>query len=137
MNNIQEIIKSLAPITLLITAITGLLDVLIKLFYILEKYLPKLRPGFRILFLVLTQLIPVGCVIWNFIYFAAIYSERLTEKVFFLLIIIYPTLLISLYEYFWGVRFYPKLLSDLQVSEPKTSTLKSNRARNNNKGSKP
>lgn len=123
MIDIQEIIKILAPITLLITAVAGLLNASINSVKLIEELLSKLRPGFRILFLTLTQIVPVGCVIWNFMYIAAIYSERLTERVFFLLIVIYPTLLICLYEAFWGIGFYPKLLSHLKVVEPSADKL--------------
>jgi hypothetical protein len=129
MIDIQELIKVLAPITLLITAIAGLLDAAIKSIELIEKLLSKLKPGFRILLLAITQIVPVGCVIWNFMYFAAIYSERLTEKVFFLLIVIYPTLLICSYEAFWGIRLYPKLLSRLKIVE--SSANKSNQTLNN------
>jgi hypothetical protein len=131
MIDIQEIIKILAPITLLITAIAGLLGVVIKFIEIIEILLSKFRPGFRILFLAMTQIVPVGCVMWNFMYFAAIYSERLTEKVFFLLIVIYPTLLICSYETFWGVGFYPRLLSISKIVEPSVNKSKSNQTRKN------
>jgi hypothetical protein len=136
MIDLQEIIKILAPITLLITTIAGLLDAAIKSVELIEKLLTKLRPGFRILLLTITQIVPVGSVIWNFMYFAAIYSERLTEKVFFLLIVIYPTLLICSYETFWGIGFYPKLLSSSKIVESSVSKSKSNRT-HNNKRSKP
>ncbi len=123
MIDIQEIIKILAPITLLITAVAGLLNASINSVKFIEELLSKLRPGFRILFLMLTQIVPVGCVIWNFMYIAAIYSERLTERVFFLLIVIYPTILICLYEAFWGIGFYPKLLSRSKAIEPSADKL--------------
>lgn len=133
MIDIQEIIKFLAPITLLITAVAGLLDVTVKSVELIEKLLLKLKPGFRILLLALTQIIPVGCVIWNFMYIAAIYPERLTEKVFFLLIVAYPTILICLYETFWGIRFYPKLPLNsnvvLSTNNPKPNQAKNKRSK--------
>jgi hypothetical protein len=136
MIDIQEIIKILAPITLLITAIAGFLNAIIKSVEIIKKYLSQMQPGFRILFLTITQIVPVGCVIWNFMYFASIYSERLVEKVFFLLIVIYPTLLICSYEAFWGVSFYPKILSRSRTIESGASISKSNQHSKNKKRSK-
>lgn len=131
MIDIQEIIKIIAPITLLITAIAGLLNVAIRFIKLIQELLSKLRPGFRFLLLTLTQIVPVGCVIWNFMYIAAIYSDRLTEKVFFSLIIIYPTLLICSYEAFWGIGFYPKWLSNLKIVEAPVNTSNSNQTHKN------
>lgn len=129
MVDVQELIKILAPITLLITAIAGLLDAVIKSVELIERLLSRSKPVIGILLLTITQIIPVGCVIWNFMYFAAVYSERLTEKIFFLLIVIYPTLLICSYEAFWGIGFYPKLLSRSKIVQ--ASMNKSNRTHQN------
>lgn len=130
MNDIQEIIKILAPITLLITAIAGLLNAIVKSAEIIEQLLSKLRPGFRFLLLGITQIVPIACVIWNFMYIAATYPERLTEKIFFLLIVLYPTLLICAYETFWGITFYPKLLSNSKDAEVFVDKSKPNQVHN-------
>lgn len=124
MNDTQEIIKLLTLITTLVVITAGLLEAINKLL----KQIGELWPRFRILLLMITQVLPVGGVIWYFMYFAAIYSTRLIEKAFFFLLVIYPTLLISSYEIFWGVRFYPKLLSNSRfIEKPSLSKSKSTR----------
>lgn len=133
MTDIQEIIKLLAPITLLITAIAGGLEAFSKSVETMEKLLSKSKPALRLLLLALTQIVPVGSIIWNFMYVAALDSERLTERVFFLLIVIYPTLLICAYEVFWGIGFYPRLYPASGDEQPAKSKA-ANRNRKNTKG---
>lgn len=128
MKNIQELLNLLAPITGIIATIALLLDNIIKLSKSLKEILIGLRPGFKILLLLMIHILPVGGVIWYFMYYAAIYSERLIEKEFFLLIITYPTLLISLYEIFLGIRIYPKLFS---AASPAVSSLNDTRHKKN------
>ncbi len=116
MNSIQEIINILTPITSLLVLTILLIENVIKILNRLGELYKVIRP----LFVAIAHLLPIGSVIWYFMYIAAIYSDRLSEKLFFLLIVSYPTLLITLYEIFIGGKVYSKLqdVSNLAANPP-------------------
>jgi len=117
-NNLQDFVSLVGPITALLLALTALLDLVSKGQKPLAALWPGIRRGTWYLLLVASQVLPVGGVIWYFMYFAAMNPDRLTEKAFFLLLVTYPTVLIILFEVFWGIGFYPRLLSNSKPIEP-------------------
>jgi hypothetical protein len=103
---IQEMIALLTPITLLITAVAGLLAAITSVSDHLGKLWPRLQTSLKGLLLLATQIVPIGMIIWYFMYWVVQYPGRFTEPVAFLLLVVEPTILIIAYEW-----LYPKLLS--------------------------
>ncbi len=110
MPNLEDMLRILAPITAFLVAVAALLKAIVEI----VKALKELKPStkyLKYLVIIATQIVPVGVVIWYFMYWAAENSGRLTEPVVFLLLVAESTMLISLYEFIWGVWFYPRLKS--------------------------
>lgn len=120
MNNIQAVVALLTPIAALIAMMVGVVTLINEI----VKLWSRLQTGNRRVLIFITQIIPVGSIIWYFLYFAASYSERLTERGFFLLLVIYPTLLICAYEIFWGTWLFPRLHSDTQLTRSTQNSSK-------------
>ena len=111
MNNLQDVLSLLPPITVSILIVVGLLTAVIKLIEQIKILWSNLKPAIKYLVLLVTQIIPTGIVVWYYMYWAVQYHDRFTEPVVFLLLIAEPTILIIVYEMFWGTWLYPKLLS--------------------------
>jgi hypothetical protein len=111
MNNLKDIISLLSPITEYITIVIGLLYAIIKLIDQIKELWARLKPTIKYLVLLATQVIPVGMVIWYYMYWAVQYHDRFTDRGVFLLLVAEPTMLIIVYEMFWGTWLHPKLLS--------------------------
>lgn len=127
-NNLQDLLSLLPAITAPILLLVGLLTGIVQLFKQIEEIWSRLKPILRYLFLFATQLIPVGMVVWYYMYWAIQFHSRFTERVVFLLLVAEPTILIILYEIFWGIWLYPKLSSFVkrEVNEQQSPTVNPN-----------
>lgn len=136
MNNFQDLLSLLPAITAPILLLVGLLTGIVQLFKQIEELWSRLKPILRYFFLFTTQLIPVGMVVWYYMYWAIQYHSRFTERVVFSLLVAEPTILIILYEMFWGIWLYPKLSSFVkrEVNEQKSPivNLNENQQKSNN-----
>ena len=125
MNNLQDMLSLLtAPVLLLVALLTGIVQLVKQI----EELWSRLKPIIQYLLLFATQLIPIGMVIWYYMYWAIQYHSRFTEQAVFLLLVAEPTILIIAYEMFWGIWLYPKLLSFVkqEVNEQASTNAKRN-----------
>lgn len=75
----------------------------------------------KFLIYVLTLVIPNTIIIWRFFYFAGLYSNRLSEPIFFWSMIIQSALGVSMYEIAWLTWVYSgidKIPKESPSSEP-------------------
>jgi hypothetical protein len=119
MTNLQEMISLLPPITTAVVVVIAFLAAVIQLIDKIAELWGKLKPLIQYLILLSTQILPVGAIVWYYMYWAVQYHDRFTDRGVFLLLISEPTLLIVIYEMFWGTWLYPKLATMKKPPEEK------------------
>jgi hypothetical protein len=132
MNNIQDMFSLLPPITAWILLIVAFLTAIIKLIDKIIELWNRLIPAIKYLILLATQIVPVGMVVWYYMYWAVQYNDRFTDRAVFLLLVVEPTIIIIAYELFWGTWLYPKLRSPgkrviKEVEAPKSDSFENNK----------
>jgi hypothetical protein len=121
MNPIQEMLSLLPAITGIVLAVVALLTAMINLLDQVKEAWIRLKPVFKYLILFATQFLPIVTIVWYFMYWAVEYHDRFTDPIAFLLLVLEPTLMIVVYEIFWGLYFYPaKLIPMLKNTAPST-----------------
>lgn len=133
MNNIQDMLSLLPPIITEVSIVVALLTVVIQLIEKSKELWSISRPATKYLLWLTTQVIPIGMVIWYYMYWAVEYSERFTEPGVFLLLIAEPTVIVVCYEVVWGTWLYPKILSLVGRSDYAQKSLNKNPSENANR----
>lgn len=113
-NKMVEMLETWTTLILALASFLAAINLLLKNLSDIRDNIPDWLMKF------LTLFIPNTIIIWRFFYFAGLYSNRLSEPIFFWSMIIQSALGVSAYVVAWLRWIYPRLQRIPEESRPPT-----------------